>query len=212
LRPLRFVPWTYAACGLLYLAGNGKAYYLASFYPVLIGLGAAPTASWLTTRGRRILLTTAIAVSGVLGAYIALPLLPVRSLQGSAPAQVNPDLKEEVGWPRFATTVARAWSSLPDRAHTAIFTSNYGEGAAIELLAHLHAYSGHNGFALWGRPPDTDTRALVVGGHRLFGDCRTLARIDDGIGLDNDEQGTPVSLCRLSAPWSALWPHLRHYN
>ena len=211
-RPLRFLPWSYAACCLLYLAGNGKAYYLASFYPTLLGLGAVPAAAWVATRGRQALLIAAIAVSGVLGAYLALPLLPVRSLQGSAPAQINPDLKEEVGWPRFAATVTRAWNSLPDRTHTAVFTGNYGEAAAVQLLAHLHAYSGHNGFALWGPPPDTDTFALVIGDGYLFDDCRTLARIDNGIGLDNDEQGTPVSLCRPSASWSTLWPRLRHYD
>jgi hypothetical protein len=211
-RVLRFLPWTYLACGLIYLAGNGKAYYLASFYPALLGLGAVPTAAWLATRGRRILLLAAIAASAALSAYIALPLPPVRSLQGSAPSKINPDLKEEVGWPRFAGTVTQAWNSLPDRPHTAIFTSNYGEAAAVQLLAHLHAYSGQTGFALWGLPPATDTHALVIGSHYLFTDCRTLTQINNGIGLRNDEQGTPISLCRPSEPWTTLWPRLRHYD
>jgi 4-amino-4-deoxy-L-arabinose transferase-like glycosyltransferase len=209
---LRFLPWTYLACGLLYLAGNGKAYYLASFYPALLGLGAVPTVSWLATRGRRILFVAAVAASAALSAYIALPLLPVRSLQGSAPAKINPDLKEEVGWSRFAATVTQAWNSLPDRAHTAIFTGNYGEAAAVQLLAHLHAYSGQTGFALWGPPPATDTHALVIGSQYLFNDCRTLAHINNGIGLNNDEQGTPVSLCHPTKPWTTLWPRLRHYD
>ena len=51
LRDLRFVPLTYAVVGAAYLVGNGKAYYLASLYPVLLGLGALPTAEW-TTRSR----------------------------------------------------------------------------------------------------------------------------------------------------------------
>jgi len=212
LRRLRFLPWTYALVGLLYLAGNGKAYYLASFYPTLLGLGAVPTAAWLGTRARRALLVSAVTLSAALSAYLALPLLPARSLQGSLPLKLNKDLGEEVGWPRFAATVTRAWDSLPDRAHTAIFTGNYGEAAAVQLLAHLHAYSGQTGFALWGPPPATDTRALVIGGTYLFKDCRTLARIDDGVGLANDEQGTPVSICQPSAPWKALWPRLRHYD
>ena len=211
-RALRFLPWAYVVCGLLYVAGNGKAYYLASFYPALLGLGAVPTVAWLAGRARTALLVGAIAVSGVLSAYLALPLLPVRSLQGSAPATINPDLKEEVGWPRFAATVRHAWLSLPAPAHTAIFTSNYGEAAATELLAHLPAYSGHNGFALWGPPPATDTRALVVGGDYLFHGCHTLARINNGIGLSNDEQGTPVRLCTPDAAWTTLWPRLRHYG
>ena len=211
-RPLRFLPWTYAVCGLLYIAGNGKAYYLASLYPALLGLAAVPAAAWIATRGRLILLAGAIALSGALSAYLALPLLPVHSLQGSVPAKINPDLKEEVGWPRFAATVTHAWNAIPDPTHTAIFTANYGEAAAIQLLAHLHAFSGQTGFALWGPPPATDTHALVVGGTYLFDRCRTLAVVDNGDGLDNNEQGTPISLCRPSAPWETLWPHLRHYD
>ena len=45
-RQLRFVPITYAVMAVLYFAGNGHAYYLASLYPLLLGLGATPTAEW----------------------------------------------------------------------------------------------------------------------------------------------------------------------
>ena len=115
-RPLRFVPITYAALGVLYLAGNGKAYYLASLYPVLLGLGAIPTADWTTrTRLRLGLVTAAIAVSAVISAFIALPLLPERSLQGSVVMALNPDQGETVGWPRFADTVARRVAVDPSR-------------------------------------------------------------------------------------------------
>lgn len=210
--PLRFLPWTYVACGVLYIVGNGKAYYLASFYPTLLGIGAVPTAAWLVTAGRRTILGVAVAASAVLSAYIALPVLPASSLQGSLPLKLNKDLGEEVGWPRFAAVITRAWDSLPDRAHATIFTTNYGEAAAVELLAHLRAYSGHDGFSLWGPPPATATTALVIGSDRLFTDCRTLAHINDGIGLQNDEQGTPVSVCRPGAHWSVLWSRLRYYG
>jgi hypothetical protein len=40
--------------------------------------------------------------------------------------------------------------------------------------------------------------------------CRTVAHIDNGLGLVNSEQGKPVDLCLgLHAPWSAIWPALR---
>jgi hypothetical protein len=34
--------------------------------------------------------------------------------------------------------------------------------------------------------------------------------VDNGVGLENDEQDVPVWTCRsLTASWSALWPQLR---
>lgn len=46
---------------------------------------------------------------------------------------------------------------------------------------------------------------------RWFGAVRPAARIDDGVGLDNDEQGGTVWVCRdRRLSWSRLWPRLRH--
>ena len=46
LHMLRFVPLTYALLGVAYIVGNGKAYYLASLYPALLGIGAVVAAGW----------------------------------------------------------------------------------------------------------------------------------------------------------------------
>jgi hypothetical protein len=108
------------------------------------------------------------------------------------------------------------------RARVAIFTSNYGEAGAIAhfgpTLGLPYPYSGHNGWALWGPPPDSDTTALLVGvGQQQathdFTGCQLRARIDNREGLDNQEQGSPLRVCtgeRL--PWSRLWRTLRHYD
>jgi hypothetical protein len=225
LRALRFVPVTYAVLAVAYLVGNGKAYYLASLYPVLLGIGALPVADWtLRARSHVRWLAAAIVVSAAVSALIALPLLPETSLQGSAVMAINPDQGETVGWPRFIATVAGAWRSIPapERSRTALFTYNYGEAGAVDVLGHAHglprAYSAHNGFSEWGRPPEQDAHALLVGyddgadAAPEFAGCRRLATIDDGVGLDNDEQGLPLLLCRPTSSWAALWPRLTHYN
>ena len=42
------------------------------------------------------------------------------------------------------------------------------------------------------------------------GDLVEVARIDNGVGLENDEQGAQVWTCRsLSQPWNEVWPQLR---
>jgi hypothetical protein len=138
--------------------------------------------------------------------------------------KITPDQGETVGWPRFIETLATAWHALPgsERTRTVIFTSNYGEAGAIDILGHAKglpdASSGHNGFGEWSRPAGRDAHALVVGYNGpadaapYFRDCRTLATINDGVGLNNDEQGLPLLLCRPAAAWTILWPHLVHLN
>jgi 4-amino-4-deoxy-L-arabinose transferase-like glycosyltransferase len=222
---LRFIPITFAVLAALYFLGNGHAYYLASLYPVLLGLGATPTAEWtLRARARTSRLALAIALSATVGAVIALPLLPERDLQGSVVIALNPTQGEMVGWPRFVRTVSAAWHEIPagKRVHTAIFTKNYGEAGAIDILGTglrlPRAYSGHNGFSEWGMPRSFDTYAMLIGFNNgadaapYFDDCRTVTVVNDGVGLNNQEQGLPVMLCRTAASWPALWPHLRHYN
>jgi hypothetical protein len=216
---------TSAVMAVLYFAGNGHAYYLASLYPLLLGLGAIPTAEWTArARHRTPLLATAIAISAAVSAVIALPLLPARDLQGSIVLALNPAQGDTVGWPRFVHTVSAAWRQIPpsERRHTAIFAANYGEAGAIHLLGPAlklpPAYSGHNGFSEWGIPPVTDTRALLVGFNSTadaapyFHHCRTLATVDDNVALNNDEQGLPVMLCQIMSPWATLWPRLTHYD
>ncbi len=210
---------------VLYFAGNGHAYYLASLYPVLLGLGALPAAEW-TMRAPRYTrrLIAALVLSAAINAFVALPLIPERDLQGSIVMALNPAQGETVGWPRFVHTVSSAWRQIPpgERGHAAIFTSNYGEAGAIDLLGSAlglpRAYSGHNGFSDWGEPPPADTNTLVVGFNNpaaavpYFEHCRTLAIVNDRVGLNNNEQGLPVMLCRASGPWPRLWPQLRHYD
>jgi len=46
---------------------------------------------------------------------------------------------------------------------------------------------------------------------RWFGEMELAERVDNGVGLDNDEQGTPVWVCRdRRAPWAQLWSQVRH--
>jgi hypothetical protein len=126
-RNLRFVPLIYVLLALAYIAGYGRADYLASLYPALLGLGAVPTARWtLRARMRTRLLATVVVVSAAISAVLALPLT---ALQGGAPMALNPDLGETVGWPRFIRTVSTAWQEIPaaERRRTAIFTANYDD-------------------------------------------------------------------------------------
>jgi hypothetical protein len=72
-------------------------------------------------------------------------------------------------------------------------------------------YSGHNGFADWGPPADGAAPVIVVGRFQLesFDGCRRVVTFDNGVDLDNEEQGVPISACAgPRRPWSELWPEL----
>jgi hypothetical protein len=227
-RVLRVLPVLFVLLAAAYLVGDGKAYYLASLYPTVIGVGAIATDEWLgrgRPKRRLAWLGVAVALSAVISAVVALPVLPEHDLPGSASIALNPDLGETVGWPQFIATVSTAWHDLPPatRAHAVIFTENYGEAGAVDVLGRHdglpHAFSGHNGFSLWAQPGPDETTTVVLGYggpasvSAYFTGCRVVARVSNPVKLDNDEYGDPVLVCTgRTAPWSALWPRLRHYD
>jgi hypothetical protein len=229
LRVLRFIPVLYGMLAAAYLLGDGKAYYLASLYPTLIGLGSIPAAAWLTRGPRTWLrwgsLGTAVGFSALISGVVALPLLPERDLPNSATIALNPDLGNEVGWPQFIDTISTVWHALPPatRAHAVIFTGSYSEAGAVDVLGGRdglpHAFSGHNGFSLWGQPQRDQTTTIIVGYDSpkkvgaYFTGCHVVGRISNPVKLDNGEYGAPVLECSgLTSPWAQLWPRLRHYE
>jgi 4-amino-4-deoxy-L-arabinose transferase-like glycosyltransferase len=218
LRPFRFfaVAWIFLVA--VFIATGGKPYYLAGLFPVLLAAGALETDAWLE-RGagqrRAVLLWSLVALSGIVSAFIALPLLPAKS--AGPVIAMNGDVAETIGWPELTRIVASVYRDAGPGA--VIFTANYGEAGAIDrygpALGLPPAYSGHNAFGYWGSPPDRPTAVIAVGVSArqlsLFRRCRVVARIDNTAGIDNDERGEAVERCAgPRGPWTTLWPRLRH--
>ena len=218
VRPYRFLAWAWVVLAVVFMASAGKPYYLAGLLPALLGAGAVSVDGWLD-RGRRGLRRGLIAIalvgSAAVSAIIALPLVPAD--RAGQVVATNPDVGETIGWPRFTQTVADVYRHVPGAV---ILTSNYGEAGAIDrygpALGLPHAYSGHNAFGDWGPPPNGSAPVVAVGLDRsdiatTLRDCRLRARIDDGVGIDNDEQGAPVDVCRgPQRPWSVQWSAVKH--
>ena len=100
-------------------------------------------------------------------------------------------------------------------------TANYGEAGALELLGHdlPPVHSGHNAYWDWGPPSDDQTVVVLVGWRdpayiaRFFVSCSRRLSIDNGVGVENEEQGSSVLVCGSpSRPWSATWPAMRHLD
>jgi 4-amino-4-deoxy-L-arabinose transferase-like glycosyltransferase len=224
LRPFPALGWAYVCTLVLVLVTGGREYYPAGAYPALFAAGAIAAVRWASAAAgwRRVALGGVLAVNAAASVALGLPIYPAGTLARTPQAAVNYDAGETVGWQELTATVASVYRSLPvaDRDRAVILARNYGEAGAIDRYGHALGlpapYSGHNAFWRWGPPPETaDGPVIVVGWRqadlaRYCGSLTRAARNDNGYGLDNDEQGVPIWLCReRTEPWSRIWPDVR---
>jgi hypothetical protein len=230
--PWRGLAWAY---GLLFvffaLTTGAKIYYLAGAYVYLLAAGAVAIDGWLAARpGRLRNLLLATGVTTALALPIILPVLP--AADGGVGIKVNQTSAESIGWPQLVSTVRTVWTSLParQRAHAVIFTSNYGEASAINVLGRgtglPTAVSGHNTYWWWGpgNPRATTVVAVLPGPvdddgggapylRQFFTSVRAVATLSNPYGIHNQEFGGHVYLCTgPRRPWGQMWPQLRSYS
>jgi hypothetical protein len=210
------------ALALVWVTG-GKAYYAIGSVGVFMAAGGVVLDRWLMRGHARLKLgsfAVAAAMSGSLIALLALPVLPLATYAASSLPAAIPDTANEIGWPEFVATVERAVAALPadERAHAVILTNDYSEASPLVLLGTglPPVFSGHNSYGSWGPPPADATVVVHVGDWRptdwrpFFVGCHDVALIDNGLGLQNAEQGKAVSVCTgIVQSWTAMWSQLR---
>ncbi|MCK2219254.1 glycosyltransferase family 39 protein [Actinomadura sp. ATCC 31491] len=216
-RRVRALAVAYPVAAALTLLSGGRFDYTGGLILLLFAAGcvtvgaAARRARWWAVAG--------LAASGLCSAVLALPLVPVADLAATPVPGLNEVARESVGWPAFVAAVQEARRAIPpaEQATAVVFTGSYGEHGALVRAGVPRVYSGHNQLWLYGPPPDTGTTAVLVNvGPRAraqFGSCEQRATVDNGAGLENEEQGLGVWLCRgLRTPWSVSWPRWRHFS
>ncbi len=224
LRWCRALGVAYVALAVVVLVTGGKAYYLAAYLPVLVAAGSQPTIDWLG-RGRIRLRRTVAGAALVLTALgtitFALPVLPLGLVHDTPIVALNYDDGETIGWPTFVSQIAHVYNTVPQgqRSTTSILASNYGEAGAVDRFGASFglppAFSGQDGFWYWGPPPSSARTFVVVGFTQqklasLFGACTLETRLNNQLGVDDQEQGSAVWTCSApKAGWSVLWPRLR---
>ena len=171
-------------------------------------------------RGPRWLLVAAVAVNAVFGAILALPLLPVTEV--GFQAGLNSTIGDQVGWPTYVGTLRPCTKPcLPTTEHAPSSSpaTTARPGLSTATGQGLPAvYSGQNELYFHGPPPATaDVVSLWTedypAARTLFDRLPSAAAMDNGVGVDNEEQGSVVAVCRVPPPgWAALWPRLQHFD
>ena len=224
-RPARFLGVALPVLVVLTLLAGSQPYYPSGLLAVLVAAGCVPAADLtVRSRGWRVAVAAGLALNTAVSAVVALPLLPLGVLGRTPVPAMNQVAADQVGWPAYTEQVARVWAGLPegDRADAVVLTSNYGEAGAIDrfgpALGLPAPYSGHNALGDAGPPPATTSVVVVVGDQLAalessFASCEVVTRLDAGLGVESEEQGVPVAVCRDPAPpWPRLWSRVRHLD
>ncbi|HEU5127971.1 MAG TPA: glycosyltransferase family 39 protein [Glycomyces sp.] len=224
-RAARALAVAYPVLLAVVLVSGGQMYYPLGLVVALFAVGCVPAAEWMRrARWRSGAVAAAVALNTAVSAVIGLPLVPVGALGATPLPEVNAALPDQIGWQAYTAQVGEVYAALPEdeAAAAVVITANYGEAGAIDRYGgewDLPAvYSGHNHLHHYGPPDESATVALVVGlppqrVAGLFDECATAAVLDNGLGVDNEEQGRTVAVCRgPAAPWSELWPRFQHYS
>jgi Dolichyl-phosphate-mannose-protein mannosyltransferase len=218
---------------------DGRPYYPAPAYPMLLAAGGVALEGWLAAprrRAARPVYAALLALSGAVLAPLFTPLLPPETLirYSRAIGMTQPRIEnhrlgplpqlmaDRFGWPEMAEEVARIYRSLPpaDRARAAIFGQNYGQAGAIDLfgpaLGLPPAISGHLSYYLWGPRGYTGDVMIVLDDERpnlerLFGSVELAGHVAHPYSMPY--QHFDVFVCRVPRQsLAALWPRIKRYG
>jgi hypothetical protein len=168
----------------------------------------------------------ALFLNSAMVALVFLPIAPVNSPWWQRMAQINGDLREEIGWQELVENVARIRDSLSpeDRARVKVFCGNYGEAGAINLYGPRYglrpAICPVNSFweRGYGNPPP---ELLIVLGssardlEEYFDSVELVGHITNREGVANEDtiNHPDIFLCRhLRGSWPDAWKKIRRFG
>jgi 4-amino-4-deoxy-L-arabinose transferase-like glycosyltransferase len=239
-KPYRSLGWAFVVLLALFALLGAKPYYFAAAYPMLFAGGSLVVErlgarAWRTLRPAYV---TLLVLSGLLLAPVAMPVLPPAafartygSSSGAGDASAGQgarsgfpqNLADRFGWEAMTRTVARAYHGLPakQRSQACVFTSNYGEASAVNVLGRNYglppAISGHNSYWLWG-PGRCGGKTLITVGvgredlERGYASMERVATIRCRYCMEFEDNLPVYVVTEPKAPIREFWPEARHYD
>jgi 4-amino-4-deoxy-L-arabinose transferase-like glycosyltransferase len=227
----RLIGWMYVIPFLIYLITQGRSYYLAPAYPMLISAGTVVWQGWidkLSVQKARLVkgVTWAgIVIGAMISGALALPIAPINSSMWNITSEVHDTFTEQIGWPEMIHTVACIYADLPEeeKAWAGILAGENDEAAALNLygpeLGLPKAISGSDTFWLRGYGDPPPEILIVVGFSKedvasVSEQCDLAGTITNPYGVENDLRNPPnIFVCRgLRISWPELWNRVKRYS
>lgn len=213
--PFRPFLWSWPAGIIVVLISAGRPYYMIPLTMTVVLAGVVATERSARLHRMAWHLVPNLAMSLV----FAVPLLPLASVRVTG--SLNEVAAETVGWPQLVRQVGGVVDALPaqQRQHVTLLALTYGEAGALDRFGPAYglppAYSPHNSYADFRQPTDPSATVVAVRYdvpylRRFFLRCEQVATVDNGLGIDNEVQGTPIAVCHgLRGTWPETWEQLR---
>lgn len=227
----RAIGWIYLITLILFGASQGRFYYMAPAYPMILAGGAVQgERSLLDLTPKRQLLVNRISVAFLLigtmiGVALTLPIAPINSPLWDVTSHIHDNFVEQVGWEEMAQTVAEIYEKEVDqRPSLGIIVGNYGEAGALNLYGSRYglptAVSPVNSF--WNRGYDTNQPETVIALgfsqeilQTYFATCTLVGKNENSLGVANEESrfAPDIFLCDgLRESWEQSWPKMRSFG
>jgi hypothetical protein len=222
----RILIWIYFIPLVIFLLMKGKSYYMGPAYPVLLAAGSVILEIKLLKKQMiwpKYAIPGLLLTSAVITGPLWLPVLSIEKMKEIGIADISYDFREMIGWPELVSSVSGVYENLPeeDQKNTIIITGNYGEAGSINhygsTLGLPPAASGIGNYYYWG-PGNPDARIVLFVGYpedylkRYFADVTVKEVFRNKYGINNEEQGILIILCREpKKPVSEMWTEFKHF-
>jgi ABC-type amino acid transport system permease subunit len=230
-RTYRLLAWMYLIPLALFTIAQGRGYYMAAAYPMLLAMGAVMAEHWIASlrtvprRTIEAIFFSGVAASGILAIAMLVPLASSGPLMNFA-LKNNGDLREETGWNEIVRTVAGIRDSLPpaQRAHAGVLVGNYGEQGAIQMIGPHYGLpapiSLTNSAWLRGYPNPPPSPLIVLGvsaadAEKVLTGCHLAGKITNPYGVRNEESQYHPDIFVCDGPrlsWPQFWQKYQNFG
>jgi len=224
LKRFRVIGFSMLIVLILYLLLQGKSYYSAGIYPLLVSAGAVFYDQHLKRNGLRVVLVLLVLML----TWLVLPMGisskspekmvayfdemakvtkndAVRRYENNKYYPLPQDYADMLGWDELAAITNKAWQKVEHKGACLIYAENYGQAGAITILGKRYnlpeALSFSDNFRYW--LPKTFEREmveLIYINHEMGADVKELFEDITEVGhLTNPlarEHGVKVFLCK----------------